>query len=211
MRGVTRALLAVLIAAGALAQEDADAKIHFQAGVLHYDKGDYQQALEEFEAAFAASQRPAHLYNIAQCHDKLGDARKTIEYLRRYLGAAPPEEDRTRQKWLRNPGASRAGGTPPPAAAASTAAPPATAPSTAASPAISVEPPRPRRATLPEWATWAGRAVAARAWASRRRRRAAPWPTASADDATAWSDAQDSAEARALGANVAPAWRPPPL
>ncbi len=93
--------LAVLLAVPLLASaEDAgaeepteealeEAKIHFKAGKLYYEKGKYRQAITSFESGYDLVKRPAFLLNIAQCQRKLGNTTKAREYYRRYLEEEP--------------------------------------------------------------------------------------------------------------------------
>jgi len=62
------------VAASAVADKVA-AKEHFQAGVRHYDLSEWEQALSEFKEAYRLKPDATFLYNIAQCHRKLGRPR----------------------------------------------------------------------------------------------------------------------------------------
>lgn len=88
----------------AQAQGDlARAKSHYKAAAAQYQKGRYTEAIREFEESYRLSRRPDILYNLAQCHDKLGDVEKTVEYLRRYLRDQPTASDREQVgAWLAN-------------------------------------------------------------------------------------------------------------
>ena len=94
----------ILWATVAQAQGDvARAKSHYKAGAGHYQKGKYAEAIREFEESYRLSRRPDILYNLAQCHDKLGDVEKTVEYLQRYLRDQPKASDREQVgAWLAN-------------------------------------------------------------------------------------------------------------
>ena len=50
---------------------DAEARAHYQAGQLAFDQGRFENALESFRMAYALSQRPELLYNIASAADRL--------------------------------------------------------------------------------------------------------------------------------------------
>lgn len=97
-------LLVVLLAAsGARADDAVRAKTLYDAGLVYYQEGNFQRALESFDAAYATAPRAELLYNIAQCHDRLGRADETITYLVRYLDAAPNAPDRTTvEAWMRS-------------------------------------------------------------------------------------------------------------
>lgn len=101
---LVRVVVAIaLVAVGEAGADESEAKIQFQAGVLYYEKGQYAKALEQFEEAYRVAQKPALLYNMAQCTDKLGDDGKTIEHLRRYIESGPEEKERqAAQAWLDN-------------------------------------------------------------------------------------------------------------
>jgi hypothetical protein len=88
------ALLA-LPASGASAQDaDTQARTHFESGRLHFDRGAYEEAQAEFEAAFELSQRPDLLYNLYLCAERLGQLDDAIGYLERYLAEGAPEAER---------------------------------------------------------------------------------------------------------------------
>src|SRR5437868_15101709 len=59
-------------AAGGDATISPEARRHVEEGVVHYDAGRYQQAIDEFELAYRLSHRPALLFNIARAEGKLG-------------------------------------------------------------------------------------------------------------------------------------------
>jgi tetratricopeptide (TPR) repeat protein len=94
----------VLWASLAHAQSDvALAKGHYKTGAAYYQRGKYLEAIREFEQSYQLSRRPDILYNLAQCHDKLGDHEKVVEYLRRYLKDRPTASDQEQVKaWLAN-------------------------------------------------------------------------------------------------------------
>src|SRR5690242_10205557 len=78
-----------------VAEDDERARVHFQAGSSHFDTGNYEAALQEFEAAYALSHRPALLYNIYLSHERLGNLEEAAGALRSYLeGGDVPEARR---------------------------------------------------------------------------------------------------------------------
>lgn len=80
------ALTGLLSLAGtASAQDDERARMHFQAGASHYDAGEYEDAIKQFERAFELSQRPALFYNLALSYQAMGNLEKAVDYLERYL------------------------------------------------------------------------------------------------------------------------------
>lgn len=74
------------------------ARTHYQQGVELAKRGDYKAALEEFNAAYAASPHFAVLYNIGQAEVALGRPQRAIDVLERYLrdgkDDVPPERRR---------------------------------------------------------------------------------------------------------------------
>ena len=72
----------------------ATAKEHFNQGNRHYELGHYQEALSEFEVAYMAVPDPAFLFNIAQCHRKMGHDKEAVGFYKSYLRAAPNAPNR---------------------------------------------------------------------------------------------------------------------
>lgn len=102
------ALLVALPAVPALAQEGGDAgeaaRGHFQRGVQAYDRGDYDVAIREFRAAYAATGHPDILYNIYTAAERDGDLRQAEAALASYLdeGEVDPERRPSLQARLEN-------------------------------------------------------------------------------------------------------------
>lgn len=61
-----------------------------------FDRGDYRQALEALNAAQDVSPATARLYNMAQCHEGLGEDEQAIELYQQYLVARDALEGRRR-------------------------------------------------------------------------------------------------------------------
>ena len=141
MMGTMRALFVfVLILASAaprvaLAQaldpDEEAARRHFARGLTHYDAGEYQAALAEFDAVKKFHDSPALDYNIARCYDRLERYEEAVAAYERYVTQKPDASDaagiRERIATLRNRLAPRSGSVTPPA-------PTNTAPSTAPTP-----------------------------------------------------------------------------
>jgi hypothetical protein len=72
----------------------AEAKAHASRATGLYNLGHYQQALAEYEAAYMAVQDPPFLFNIAQCHRKMGNDKEAIAFYRSYLRVAPNAPNR---------------------------------------------------------------------------------------------------------------------
>src|SRR5215467_5740794 len=76
------------------ADDRAEAKAHYQAGVKLYAGGDYRGAIKEFSAAQQIAPADLNNYNLALCYDKLGDAEPAMQYYRSYLDKAPNTDKR---------------------------------------------------------------------------------------------------------------------
>lgn len=70
------------------------AKNHFGAGKAYYDERRWEDALREFKEAYRLSKRPALLYNIALCNERLLRYEEALEVLRNYLRIDPEAEDK---------------------------------------------------------------------------------------------------------------------
>src|SRR5258708_20162824 len=89
----TCAAVLLLCAAAATARGEGDedaARLHFQVGQSYYDEANYNDALKEFREAYRLSKRPALLYNVALCHERLDQFDQAIAALDRYLTHHPP-------------------------------------------------------------------------------------------------------------------------
>ncbi len=85
---IAGALLAAATAAGAQPHPTADA--HARRGVALYNLGKYQEAIEEFEAAYQEFQSDALLFNLAQAHRKLEHCERALTYYHQFLAGQPP-------------------------------------------------------------------------------------------------------------------------
>jgi tetratricopeptide (TPR) repeat protein len=72
----------------------ADAKQRYAAASRLYDLAEYEGALAEFKEAYRAVGDPAFLFNIAQCHRKLGHTQDAITFYKTYLRRAPNAANR---------------------------------------------------------------------------------------------------------------------
>jgi len=83
------ALLAAL-GAGCVSTDDQRLREYTADGVLLYQQGAYDGARQTFEAALAMRPGDANLtYDLAQCHDRLGDAARAEELYRQCLQSSP--------------------------------------------------------------------------------------------------------------------------
>jgi tetratricopeptide (TPR) repeat protein len=97
MRWILAAAL-LLAAATARADDTADdetlARAHTTSARSYYEQADYVHALREFDEAYRLSRRPALLYNIAACQERLGRLDEAIGALEQYLRDLPLASDR---------------------------------------------------------------------------------------------------------------------
>ena len=136
-------LLAVVLAArpavAASTEEKVKARELYQSGLVHYDLKEYVEALAAFKDAYRIIQDPAFLYNIAQCHRRLGQNPEALDFFRNYLRRSPSapnrgEVERRIQEIEREIAADRNGRPPPPP-------PPTTVPREKAPPPVLMPPP----------------------------------------------------------------------
>lgn len=70
------------------------ARARYNRGTSFYNLGRYKEALVEYEAAYLAIQDPPFLYDIAQCHRKLGNNKEALGFYRNYLRVSPNAPNR---------------------------------------------------------------------------------------------------------------------
>lgn len=75
----------------------AEARAHFDRGVILFDGGDNDGALVEFQRAYELSRRPTVLFNIAATCQSLRRYGDAIEALRRFLAESTEEQRRQRR------------------------------------------------------------------------------------------------------------------
>ena len=80
--------------AGRTDASDAVAKGLFQAGAAAFDAGQFEEALQHFQEAYARSPRPKLLYNIGQAADRLRKDDIALDAFRRYLAEVPDDPSR---------------------------------------------------------------------------------------------------------------------
>lgn len=88
------ALAAFVAPAVAFADAKVDAKAAYQAGTEHFKAGDHVRALAAFERAYKLDPAPVLLYNIARCHEEMGDVAKARTNFELYLKRVPDAPDR---------------------------------------------------------------------------------------------------------------------
>jgi hypothetical protein len=81
---------ALLVAPPVAAQTDEElAKRYSKLGEVLYNRSEYEGALKQFKRSYDYSERPALLYNIARCHESLGQHEKAIDVYTKYLATKP--------------------------------------------------------------------------------------------------------------------------
>lgn len=91
---VVAALVTVMPSAASAQDPRAQAREHFRKGTRHYDLGEYGEALTEYKEAYRRFDDPAFLFNIAQCHRRLGERDLALDRYRAYLRKSPEAENR---------------------------------------------------------------------------------------------------------------------
>ncbi len=79
-------------AGGAGGDDQYEARM--MSGRRAYQKGDFEAAIEDFQAAFAEKPEPAPLYNIAKSFEKMARYEDALDYYRQYLEADPNAPDK---------------------------------------------------------------------------------------------------------------------
>jgi tetratricopeptide (TPR) repeat protein len=89
-------LVPLLIASAIAAPSDESvrAREHFRKGRVHYELKEYTDALGHFKDAYRLIQAPELLFNIAQCHWKLGQPAEALDFYRNYLRRLPKAQNR---------------------------------------------------------------------------------------------------------------------
>lgn len=73
---------------------DDRSRLYTEDGVQLFTRGNYPSALESFDLALTLSpQDPVLLYNVGECHDRLGNAAKAEQYYRYCLERTPDHAD----------------------------------------------------------------------------------------------------------------------
>ena len=85
-------LLVIQATLGAELASAQDARERFQRGESAYQRGDYNMAVSEWQAAYATDPRPRIQYNIYQAHERLGRLPEAAEALQLYLQTADPSD-----------------------------------------------------------------------------------------------------------------------
>ncbi|MHB8878490.1 MAG: tetratricopeptide repeat protein [Myxococcaceae bacterium] len=70
------------------------ARKHFRAAEASFREGRLREAVAEFEAAYRARPHPSLFFNIAKCHEQLGEVGAALRNYREYLRQLPEAKDR---------------------------------------------------------------------------------------------------------------------
>jgi tetratricopeptide (TPR) repeat protein len=100
-----KTLAVLLVCAGAVsparaadAADSADAlqeaKDHYDRGMAHYELGEFAAAVDEFKLAYASSQAPGLLFNLAQASRLNKDYEQALHFYRAYLRVRPDAANR---------------------------------------------------------------------------------------------------------------------
>ncbi len=65
------------------------AAAHYKQGKAFFDAKQYDQAVAEYQAAYAIDKLPAHLYNVARAYHLAVNLKLALEYYQKYLEADP--------------------------------------------------------------------------------------------------------------------------
>jgi len=73
----------------------AESKRYYELGRASFDLARWEQSLEAFELSYDVQPHPILLFNIGQCHRKLGRHAEAIERFERYLQELPDASNRS--------------------------------------------------------------------------------------------------------------------
>jgi tetratricopeptide (TPR) repeat protein len=79
---------------GSDAERVRSARAHYEQAVSHYNLDEFAPALTEFREAYRLKPDPSFLFNIAQCHRKLGENASALDFYRKYLRSLPDAPNR---------------------------------------------------------------------------------------------------------------------
>lgn len=76
------------------AEEDAQARVHFQSGQMFFSQARYREAAQAFEEAYRLSHRPELLLNAATSHERMLEIERALELSQQCVTELPPENPR---------------------------------------------------------------------------------------------------------------------
>src|SRR5262249_17366330 len=85
---------ALLLALALVSPDEQTARKHFEQAEKWYTLGKFQDALAEYEAAYAAKPLPGFLFNVGQCYRNLGNYSEAVSAFRSYLREKPDAKNR---------------------------------------------------------------------------------------------------------------------
>lgn len=102
-RGAMRGLVVVAllgVSSMALAKDSAAAKEHYLKGTRAFELGAYDEAIDEYSAAYRIKDDPALLYNLGQAHRLAGHAVEALRFYKLFLIKVPqtPARSEVEQK-----------------------------------------------------------------------------------------------------------------
>jgi Flp pilus assembly protein TadD len=90
MRGAARIAVYLMCLAGCAPMGQERLHDYNEDGLYLFQRGDYNEARESFQAALALRPEDAGLmYNLGECYDRLGDDKKAEQYYNECLARAP--------------------------------------------------------------------------------------------------------------------------
>ena len=78
----------------ATADDSQSARSAYEEGARHFDLEEWGPALDAFKRAYLRLPSPDFLFNIAQCHRKLGHNQEALDFYKKYVGFKPDSKDR---------------------------------------------------------------------------------------------------------------------
>ena len=84
----------VLYSLPALADARSEAREHFRKGSRAFDLGAYEEAIQEYGAAYRIIDDPALLYNLGQANRLAGHATEALHLYKVYLSKKPDAQNR---------------------------------------------------------------------------------------------------------------------
>jgi tetratricopeptide (TPR) repeat protein len=86
--------VAVVLVSGISRAEQPDPRILYERGIAHYNLGELDAAISDFKEAYAVSQAPRLLFNIAQAERLKRDYSQALLHYRTYLRLEPNASNR---------------------------------------------------------------------------------------------------------------------
>jgi tetratricopeptide (TPR) repeat protein len=88
------------LCAGSSAFGETRARERFAAAETAFDVGDFERARKLYTEAYGLEPLPAFLFDIAQCHRRLGQWSRAAFFFRRYVARVPADVDTSRVQVL---------------------------------------------------------------------------------------------------------------